>query len=310
MSFATSQTTAAVIARGMLYTPHPYINCMPTVPGLRRPAGGSALKFSNVGRMFSGAMSRVLIATALAALGGCVAPDLAMAQSTGAVVVIVRDSSRAVLDEALITLLPSGARAWSDNQGIARLRGVLPGPHTLHVRRLGYASSSRPIVVTGRAADTVTVLLSAVPTALAGVTVEDTLGLPWLKEFDRRRRAGTGRYVTLEELRRYHGSDIGSVLQRRVPGVRTGGIDAFSQYAFSTRGPNSFMAGRCQIAVYVDGVREPAGNVAALPLSMLGGVEYYTPSTVPVQYKEPTPVGGSGPRGGSAACGVLLLWSR
>ena len=190
------------------------------------------------------------------------------------------------------------------------MSGIAPGPHTLHVRRLGYRSTSVPIVVGGKATDTVRVIMSAVPAELVGINVEDTLGLPWLKEFDRRRRAGTGRYVTLEELRQYHGSDIGSVLRRRVPGVRTGGPNVLSQYAFSTRGPNSFMAGRCQVAVYIDGVREPGGNIAVLPFSLLGGVEYYTPSTVPVQYREPTPVGGSGPRGGSAACGVLLLWSR
>ena len=234
----------------------------------------------------------------------------ATAQATGQVVVIVRDSSRIVLNEALITLLPGGARGRSDDRGVARLSGVPTGAQVLHVRRLGYRSMSTPLVISGTTPDTVIIALSPVPTTLAGITVEDTVSLPWLKDFDRRRRAGTGRYVTTEELRKHHGSDLGSVLQRRVPGIRTGGPNALTQVAYSTRGPNSFMGGGCQIAVYVDGVREPSGNVAALPLSLVGAVEYYTPSTVPVQYKEPTPVGGAGPRGGSAACGVLLLWSR
>ena len=120
-----------------------------------------------------------------------------------------------------------------------------------------------------------------------------------------------GHFITEADIRAAFGSDIGFLLQSRIPGVHVGGTPANAQYLFSQRGPNGFTgSGRCKVAVYLDGMRLTSGNIAEWPLS-LGGIEYYSPSTAPVRYREPSPVGRNGEAiGGSAACGVLLLWTR
>ena len=234
----------------------------------------------------------------------------AAAQTGRPLRVLVIDTSGAPLQDALVSWMPSGLRGRSDAQGIARFDRVPRGAEVLSVRRLGYRSFSSPVALDSTTREEIKVLLTPVPTELNEVSVSETPGLPWLSEFDRRRRQGKGRFVTLEDINAAHGSALGTLLQRRVPGIMVNGPNSLEQWVFSLRGQNSF-AGECQVAVYIDGIREPSGNAAAMPMMLLGGIEYYTPSTVPVEYKEPSPVSvRGGPRGGSAACGVLLMWTR
>ena len=88
----------------------------------------------------------------------------------------------------------------------------------------------------------------------------------------------------------------------KLPGVR---VDQ-SGVVLSTRGPNNTTnKGGCPVAVWYNGVRGAvpidfrSGPGADLVASnLLGGVEYYTPGNVPVQYRD-----------GASSCGVMLLWS-
>lgn len=233
----------------------------------------------------------------------------AVAQSSRGLRIFVRDST-GPLPEALVTVMPHGFRARTDAQGVAAFDRVDSGRVTISVRRLGYTKITYSAVV-GAGVDSLAVHLSPLAVALTGVVIEDAISLPWLQEFDERRRRGTGRYVTLAEMRQSHGSDLDAILRRRVPGLRIGGPNALSQFAYSTRGTNSIQGG-CKAAVYIDGIREPQGNAAAMPLSLLGAIEYYTPSQVPVQYRAPQAINPRTgvPEGGSPGCGVLLLWTR
>ena len=240
----------------------------------------------------------------------CLLTVAADAQGTRSLQVFVRDSAGLPLAEALVTVMPDGSRGRTDARGLAHFGRLAAGPVVLSVRRLGYRSVSLSALL-APGTDSLAVQLLPVAVILHGVVVEDSFPRPWLREFDERRRYGTGRYVTLKELRQSHGSDLDAILRRRVPGLRIGGPDALSQFAHSTRGTQSIQGG-CQVAVYIDGIREPSGNVAAMPLSLLGGIEYYTPGQIPVQYRAPQAINPRTgvPAGGSPSCGVLLLWTR
>ena len=235
----------------------------------------------------------------------------ALAQTGRPVRVIVVDSGGAPLPDALVSWMPSGVRARSGRDGVARFESVLFGPEILTVRRLGYERISVPLAIDTLEPEEVKVILRPSVANLRGITVEDTASRPWLAEFDERRRRGMGQFVTIDKINRAHGGGLDALLPRTVRGVVVRGTSDFDRRIFSTRGPNSVGASECQVAVYIDGVREPEGNAGAMALQLIGGIEYYSPSEVPVQYKAPATVGPKGgPRGGSPACGVLLMWTR
>jgi hypothetical protein len=53
------------------------------------------------------------------------------------------------------------------------------------------------------------------------------------------------------------------------------------------------------VHVYLDGSYIPGIDMGSLRAAGFEGVEYYTPSNVPPEFKRP-----------GTQCGVLLLWSR
>jgi hypothetical protein len=153
--------------------------------------------------------------------------------------------------------------------------------------------------------------MNPVTHTLPTVAVTGSASSPWLHDFEERRRTRFGRFITESEIRASFGSSLRDLMFRKVPGVRLEEASAGQVFVFSLRGSNS-MAGTCQVAVYLNGMHLADGNAGLVPLQLLGGIEYYPPGFVPVQYQSPSAVnpqkrGES--RGGSSACGVLLLWT-
>jgi hypothetical protein len=240
-----------------------------------------------------------VIAVTVAALGRPVG-----AQST---VIVAVQSEAGPLADALVTLVNARLHARTDSAGVARfLVRVAAGRDSVSVRRLGYNRRTLAVVVPTRDTLRVTVRLESRPVRISGIEVKELATLSWFEEFDRRRARGTGRFITRDEIDREHGSELGNIIMRRIPGVRVSGNNPMRQTLFSTRGPANLKGAPCYVAVYIDGARLATGNIAEIPVGLIGAVEYYTPTTIPVQYKEATSVGGSG----SPACGVLLLWTR
>jgi hypothetical protein len=184
--------------------------------------------------------------------------------------------------------------------GEAWIPGVPEGVYTVEARHLGYAPLSAPAKFSGKDTLSVTLLLLRSQT-LPTVTVRDSLSR-FLEEFENRRRRGNGHYLTQAELKAAHGRSFADVLASKIPGVRirNDGI------VYSTRGPNNSRSGlQCPVTVWYNGVRgalpvdfRSGGGADLISADLLGGVEYYTPAYVPVQYRD-----------GAAACGVLLLWA-
>lgn len=185
--------------------------------------------------------------------------------------------------------------------GELTIAGVPAGIYTIEARLLGYGALSTPAKGRRKRHPQGHANAAGQSQALATVTVRDSVSR-FLQEFDERRRKGTGHHVTQAELRASAGRALRDVVMTKLPGVR---IDP-SGVVLSTRGPNnSTSKGGCPVAVRYNGVRGAvpvdfrSGAGADLVASnLLGGIEYYAPGTVPVQYRD-----------GAASCGVLLLWS-
>lgn len=235
-------------------------------------------------------------------------------RATGATLRVVASdaSSGAPLHGALVTIAGIGFTTRTDSAGEARIVGIPEGIRLVEIRLLGYAPRTAALPFLDGEDVGLTISLAPNPVHLPPVrAVVATSYAPWLREFQQRRLQGVGRFITEPEIRGAFGSDLGALLMSRVPGVRIQAHGAGSRFVYTLRGPGSISHGGCQAAVYLDGVRVPDGDAGEVSLNQLGGIEYYTPSTVPARYREPgLKIGASAPRGGSATCGVLLLWTR
>lgn len=197
---------------------------------------------------------------------------------------------------AVVAIVGTRHIARTDSFGHARLTDVAQTAHMLRVRALGFAEYNGIVTPDGSARADVYVQLRAAAVELDTVSTTARSTSPWLREFETRRLSGPGRYITASELRAVHGAELGSILLMKIPGLRqlrTGQVVA-------TRGRNTLDGRSCVVAVFVDGIRVPTDKADEFPLSLIAGIEYYTPSTVPVRYKS---------AGRASACGTLLLWT-
>lgn len=258
-----------------------------------------------------------------AMLAGAIVAALCMsvrggAQEAGTVVLVkVGDATNgAFLPGAYIRMSDRKAVVRTDALGEARIAGVPAGTHGVEVLRLGYAPLHVRAEVSGRDSTELVFMLQPAAIALPPMRVVE----PWvarsLREFEARRRSHVGGYfLTSADIDRLSGMSVDAIIRRKIPGVVVRG-SRISAFVYSMRGGNA-LDGGCQVAVYLDGVRVSDGDIALVPIEWVGGIEYHPPGFVPVQYREMARRG-TAPNGtptqttigGSAACGVLLLWSK
>jgi hypothetical protein len=248
------------------------------------------------------------------------APLTAAAQSSqlpdgSRLLVTVTDRSiGAALGGAQVTIENLGLSQRTDSGGTTMFASLPRGVHTVRVRHLGYRVRVMPAgMARGDSLHLVVQLeplasqLPAVRVAAEGASARFS---PGLREFeDRRANRPFGHFLDEEEIRANLGSDLRNFVLSRLPGLRIepAGPNAIEHFAFSSRGPSNIRGGPCRADVYIDGVRSFNGDVNLFPLSMLAGIEWYSPGTVPVRYRSTS---ARALRGGpNAACGVLLLWT-
>jgi hypothetical protein len=211
---------------------------------------------------------------------------------------VVADSSRSPLAGA--ELFVAGVRvAGSDSAGDFAL-SVQPGTTRLNVRRLGFAPLSR--TVTLRRGETLSVVLemTPMPVSLDSITVRGSaMSMPALMDFEARRRIGIGRFLADSALRVHdNGLSFGGLLRRW--GIGTYITPQHEHIAVTARGPIRFGFGPCPIQVFLDGVIIGRYDVRHIKVSDLEAIEFYAGAAqTPVIFDK-----------GSAACGVLVLWTR
>jgi hypothetical protein len=215
---------------------------------------------------------------------------------------VVSDSTRLPLAGAEILVEGTKTSVLSTGKGRFELGGLPAGRMRLLIRHVGYRPQVR--VVTLAAVDTLDLLfrLQATAQSLDPIVVEAPAPVlsPGLREMEQRRRLGLGQFVTTAQLRDLEGRRSLIELLRRL-GVnfereaRTGRV-----FPTSPRGPTEMSLKSCRMQVVLDWAPIDI-ELAAVPISSLGGVEVYKGiSETPLIFE----------RGTDAACGVIVLWTR
>ena len=240
---------------------------------------------------FSGAPPmRKLFWTGCVVFAALAASRAARAQGTILHAIVADANTNDYIADASVTIDPMGLKGTTDFSGDARFASLRRGRYTVHARRIGYAPTDVVVQLSGRDSAEVTLVMAPVTYQLASVTVEEPLFSAGLKEFEARRREGLGYFITDSTIRRSQGSDLASLIRSHFPGI--------SYLGFSTRGPNHARSLVCPFDTYWNGVRIGRG-FPDISLDLIGGIEFYNPGFVPVQYKWP-----------GSDCGVMLFWSR
>jgi hypothetical protein len=235
---------------------------------------------------------------------------------------ILADSSERAIAGAVISLDALGRSTRSDSLGQFTLSGLPAGTHRASVRAVGYDVLSLDVVLSAGQRLEADLLLRATPPSLRAVevTADTRPTSPFLRDFESRRRAGEGRFITREEIEAQQQRSLSAILSTRVPGMRVvrfsgktviasaRGLTSFRQLP---RGDQSDIAQGAPAACYVqvivnDMVRyrsapgETLLNVDLFDPAQIDAIEFYTVSQLPSELK----------RASSSPCGALVIWLR
>jgi hypothetical protein len=237
----------------------------------------------------------VAVAALLAAVGLTARAQPRGATGVGAVDGIVTDTNLVALGNAIVSVLGSGVHVTTTTNGRFRIVSLPAGSYYLVVHRVGYVPISVGVQVaandTLRASFTMSPIANVLDTV---ITTAKRLTMR-LEEFESRRTAGFGTFLTQVDIEKRQAVVFGDLL-RAIPSVYVAHGRMFEEFAASTR------SGGCYMNVYVDNVLLPRPtNLFNLPSPKdVAAIEIYPGSaTVPLQYKS-----------ANSGCGVILIWTR
>jgi TonB-linked SusC/RagA family outer membrane protein len=192
-----------------------------------------------------------LITGALCQLGAPVAR--AQTGSTGAVVGRVTDAAtRQGVPNVIMTIDGTRLGANTDQDGRYRIVNVPAGPHTLSVRRIGYAPLARAITVDGGQSATADFTLETAATSLDQVVVTGTAGAQERREIGN----AVSTIAAADELSKSQAPNLSGLLNARTAGVSiaetTGRLG--SGPSIQIRGVSSIGLSNNPL-IYIDGVR-------------------------------------------------------
>jgi len=209
---------------------------------------------------------------------------------------VLNVQTRAPIIGAQVALLGTAFLTGSDSAGRFVYVGVAAGTYLLQVRAIGY-DSQRWVIELGPG-DTVDYQLELVPLGveLAPVIIEGRPAPFQLRaqEFERRRAAKRGVFLTAEHIRATKAATLVDVL-RGVPGVRIAcrSGTCVVEMMRSARG-------LCRADWVVDGFPASQSGTPHLPTVGIVGVEVYrSPNETPTEFLK-----------SDSQCGVVVIWTR
>jgi hypothetical protein len=187
--------------------------------------------------------------------------------------------------------------ALSDSGGRFSLNGLVRGPATVTVRRLGYSPLDTTLALETGRTDSLDVVLTVLPQDLPGITIDqDEVLRTRLPEFYRHRIAGGGSYFDRRDIERRNPQHLSDLL-RLMPGMRVATDRAGRSVLRNGRN-----AGPCPLDMWVDGVRAEGMTVDELGVQDVEAVEVYRgPAGLPPEFND---------RLGHPSCGSVVIWTR
>lgn len=228
-------------------------------------------------------------------------------------------SGRPMTDGAVELWTPEGelvAQTVADDRGFFRLPVRVAGTYEVRSWRIDADTvSDGPLTLSESEAYELDFLLEIDPIEVAGVEVSVEQRRQRLEEigFYQRARISTGTFMTPEEIRSGLSISVIDVLER-MPEVqvqhRVGpgqpGVMLRTGVAMENRMKVGNSQARCLPVIHLDGVpvqhggNAPPFDLRSIPVEAIAGIEVYErPSQVPAQFT-----------GISAACGVIVIWTR
>lgn len=135
---------------------------------------------------------------------------------------------------------------------------------------------------------------------------DTTVQTPGMKEFEARRKLGTGYYLTADQIAAERDRSFADIVVTRFPGLRVIGSGRLNvQYLASTRGEGvgalASTSGLvpCYVHVFVDGTYIFDSEISWINPRDIAGVEYYDGTRTPAAYR----------RSGNM-CGAMLVWTK
>ncbi len=256
-----------------------------------------------------------------AALLALLVPSLLSAQGTAQFRGRVTDSTGTALADVSVTVVEAGRTTRTDSTGFFVIRGLAPGAYHIAIRRPGFG----PIMGGGRfaAGDSIdmTFRMRRLVVALDTVRTDTTrVRSEWQLEFDRRRSAGFGTFLTTKDYSYREGANLSDIIKSKVSGMElqrwNGHVYAFGAHAPKLPcGPpfgepcKGDWPDHCYMQVYVDGTLRysyNAGNTVE-PFDL----NDFTPGQIAAI--EVYLGGADTPRefaGNGAGCGTIVLWTH
>jgi len=208
----------------------------------------------------------------------------------------VRTEDGVPIPAAQVRVYASDVVGVTDDLGAFRLVGVPGGTQTLQTRAIGFVPDERAVDLTDQRLPVI-VGLTSVRRFMDTVHVRAAkLDLTNIVGFEDRRRLGSGRFFSATDIERLHVRDVTDVL-RHAPSLQLVSGNS-SSYKIRMRGDTE----ACTPALFLDGKQlihwELADVNGLVHPNEIGGLEIYTPSLTPAQFRT------------REGCGTILIWSR
>lgn len=217
----------------------------------------------------------------------------------------VLDTAGRPLPNADVRIMDLARATRTDSAGNFAILGIKERIVDLAVRRLGYEMRLVRVSMINGEGENARIVLHAEPVVLAGVAIEaPEAPHPYFVEFEKRRSRGIGTFLTEHDIEKLNTS-LPSDAFRTLPGVRLVRLsNGGSGVRFSsTQGMRSSRGGECVPTIWVDGQAAPGMEIDDIRSGDIHGIEIYRGvSTIPAQF--------SGPGGGGAQCGAIVVWTR
>ena len=258
---------------------------------LEVPAGGMRYQLFHVG-----GASQVTLAQdqSGAALGLPAMPARTALRGDARLNGTVLDPDGRPVPNAHVLVWGTTAEVTTSARGAFAIEGLPGGTHSLEVRAIGYAPLTRVVHLAASRPATIDVRLEKAAVILATETVRGTLLYSRrLEEFERRRQAGFGNFLTPEDVERRPNARLGQLLQ----GVL--GVYVAQQGGRTTVAMRDRVGMYCGPSVYVDGQRQPGFDFDHLFGDDIAAIEIYPRDNErPPEYTDPN------------RCGAVLVWTR
>jgi len=230
--------------------------------------------------------------------GSAVAQAAASQVRTGSIMGIVRDDGGKALASVEVTAIKQSMTVRTDSTGKFMLAAIPSGPVDLSFRRLAFEPVAIAMMLPADDTTEIEVRLTIVAQRLSAVIVQGHPGkIRVLTEFENRRKAGIGHFITRSQIEQRHPVLLSDML-RMIPGaILAQGETGKTNLRFSRVARNN-----CPPMFYVDGIQVTGFSIDDMPVGDVEGVELYAGTAgLPPEFNRMR---------STSNCGSVLIWTR